>query len=139
MANTAHLEHSTHLLEGILLLLVLSVMSVTAFRTLRLTPILGYLLVGMVAPYFLDWMRVTQNPAIDFMGEVGVVFLLSAIGLEFSVNQLIYHAPRGIRLRRFTSPVIYGWRLVITGAFWHELRRDYCVWCISHVLNYHCG
>ncbi|WGZ89837.1 MAG: cation:proton antiporter [Candidatus Thiocaldithrix dubininis] len=90
MANTAHLEHSTHLLEGILLLLVLSVMSVTAFRTLRLTPILGYLLVGMIAgPYFLDWMRVTQNPAIDFMGEVGVVFLLFAIGLEFSVNQLM--------------------------------------------------
>lgn len=79
-------EHT--LLEGILLLLVMSVGAVAAFRTLRLPPILGYLLVGaMMGPNGLDLVK--SSHGFDFMGEVGVVFLLFAIGLEFSLKQFM--------------------------------------------------
>jgi CPA2 family monovalent cation:H+ antiporter-2 len=84
----AFLEHTTNLLHSILLLLVLSVGAVTAFRTLRLPPILGYLLVGVLTgPNTLDFIQETEDFA--FMGEVGVVFLLFAIGLEFSLKQFM--------------------------------------------------
>lgn len=82
------MEHTIDILHGILLLLVLSVGAVAAFRTLNLPPILGYLLVGaLTGPHALNWVR--ENEDFAFMGEVGVVFLLFAIGLEFSVKQFM--------------------------------------------------
>lgn len=82
------MEHSTNLLQGILLLLVMSVASVAAFRTFKLPPILGYLLVGALSSEnALGWLP--ENHSIEFMAEVGVVFLLFAIGLEFSVSQFM--------------------------------------------------
>lgn len=82
------MEHSTNLLQGILLLLVMSVASVAAFRTFKLPPILGYLLVGALSSeHALEWLP--ENASIEFMAEVGVVFLLFAIGLEFSVSQFM--------------------------------------------------
>ncbi len=82
------MEHETGLLQGILLLLVMSVAAVGAFRLFKLPPILGYLLVGaLTGEYALGWLPASH--AIEFMGEVGVVFLLFAIGLEFSVKQFL--------------------------------------------------
>ena len=82
------MEHGTGLLQGILLLLVMSVAAVAAFRVFKLPPILGYLLVGvMTGEYALSWLPVDHS--IEFLGEVGVVFLLFAIGLEFSVKQFL--------------------------------------------------
>lgn len=82
------MEHDTGLLQGILLLLVMSVAAVGAFRLFKLPPILGYLLVGAVAGnHALGWLP--DNHSIEFMGEVGVVFLLFAIGLELSVKQFM--------------------------------------------------
>ncbi|MGB1008675.1 MAG: cation:proton antiporter [Thiolinea sp.] len=82
------MEHGTGLLQGILLLLVMSVAAVAAFRVFKLPPILGYLLVGAITgEYALSWLP--SNHSIEFMGEVGVVFLLFAIGLEFSVKQFL--------------------------------------------------
>lgn len=82
------MEYSTNLLQGILLLLVMSVAAVAAFRTFKLTPILGYLLVGALSSEnALGWLP--ENHSIEFMAEVGVVFLLFAIGLEFSVAQFM--------------------------------------------------
>ncbi|MEZ5534250.1 MAG: cation:proton antiporter [Thiolinea sp.] len=82
------MEHDTGLLQGILLLLVMSVAAVGAFRLFKLPPILGYLLVGAVTGnYALGWLPADHS--IEFMGEVGVVFLLFAIGLELSVKQFM--------------------------------------------------
>ncbi len=79
-------EHE--LLRSILLLLVMSVGAVAAFRTLRLPPILGYLLVGaLMGQHGVEFLKDSEGLA--FMGEVGVVFLLFAIGLEFSLKQFM--------------------------------------------------
>lgn len=81
------MEHTT-ILTGILLLLVMSVAAVAAFRLFHLPPILGYLLVGAItSEHALGWLP--ENESIEFMGEVGVVFLLFAIGLEFSIRQFM--------------------------------------------------
>jgi len=82
-------DYVDHLLHNILLLLVLSVGAVAAFRSFNLPPILGYLLVGaLTGQYALGWLD-DSSPGFIFMGEVGVVFLLFAIGLEFSVKQFM--------------------------------------------------
>lgn len=81
------MEHP-EILDNILVLLFYSVISVAAFRTFNLPPILGYLLVGAtLGSHALHW--IPNNETVSLMGEVGVVFLLFAIGLEFSFKQLM--------------------------------------------------
>ena len=75
-------------LQDVLILLALSVLTVAALGRFHLPPILGYLFVGLVAgPHALGWIH--DSEAIHFLGEMGVVFLLFTIGLEFSVPQFL--------------------------------------------------
>src|SRR5215831_5784691 len=79
-------------LESVLILLASAVIVVVLFRSLRLPPLLGYLLVGVAAgPYALAWVPDTEEGR--HLGEFGVVFLMFSIGLEFSL-------PRLFQLRR---------------------------------------
>jgi len=74
-------------LQAALVLLAAAVIAVALFRSLRLPPLLAYLLIGMMAgPHALGWIAVdseTRN-----LAEFGVVFLMFSIGLEFSLPQL---------------------------------------------------
>jgi len=77
-----------HALDGILILLLLSVIAVILMRRINLPPILGYLLVGVLAgPHALGW--VPEGHAVEFLAELGVVFLLFMIGLEVSIPHLM--------------------------------------------------
>ena len=71
----------------ILLLLAASVVVVSLFRRLRLPPILGYLIVGIVlGPHALG--VAPNDEATRQLAEFGLVFLMFSIGLEFSLPQL---------------------------------------------------
>ena len=79
------MDHS--ILEGILVLLILSVFAVTLVRRLHLPPILGYLLIGAVfGENAVGW--IPGGHEIEFLAELGVVFLLFMIGLEVSIAHL---------------------------------------------------
>lgn len=80
------MEHSG--LPEILILLAIAVAIVAAFRRLHLPPILGYLFVGTaIGPYALGWLE--NGEITRFLGEIGVVFLLFTIGLDFSIPQFL--------------------------------------------------
>ena len=74
-------------LESVLILLGSAVVMVVLFRSLRLPPLLGYLVVGVaVGPFALAWIPDTEEGR--RLGEFGVVFLMFSIGLEFSLPKL---------------------------------------------------
>jgi CPA2 family monovalent cation:H+ antiporter-2 len=74
-------------LELVLILLASAVIVVVLFRSLHLPPQLGYLLVGVaVGPFALAWIPDTEEGR--HLGEIGVVFLMFSIGLEFSLSKL---------------------------------------------------
>ncbi|MBB72158.1 MAG: potassium transporter [Legionellales bacterium] len=76
------------ILEGILILLTCAVMITTLFRRLHLSPVLGYLAVGMLTGPF--GFALINNPDYSHnLAEFGVVFLMFTIGLEFSLAKLI--------------------------------------------------
>jgi K+:H+ antiporter len=80
------MDHSA--LNDGLILLALSVIVVWGLKRIKLPPILGYLLVGtLVGPYALGWLP--EEESIRILAEIGVVFLLFMIGLEFSLSRLI--------------------------------------------------
>ncbi len=74
-------------LQLILVLLGAAVVVVVICRLVRLPPILGYLLVGMVVgPNALAWVPAATETR--HLAEFGIVFLMFSIGLEFSLPQL---------------------------------------------------
>jgi len=80
------LENSV--LEDVLLLLMATLAVVVGLKRLRLPLILAFLLVGMVVgPHALGWVEATETTGT--LAEFGVVFLLFALGLEFSLPRLI--------------------------------------------------
>ncbi len=74
-------------LELVLLYLVAAVLAVVCFRTLKLPPVLGYLVVGvLIGP---NALALAQDSAgVSYLAEFGVVFLMFVIGLEFNLPKL---------------------------------------------------
>ena len=71
-------------LQSVLILLATAVLVVVVFRLLRLPPMLGYLIVGVaIGPHALGWISDTAEAR--GLAEIGVVFLMFSIGLEFSL------------------------------------------------------
>jgi len=78
----------THLLQPTLIILAAAIVVVPLFRRLRITPVLGYLLAGLlIGPHALGVVR--ELEVIEGLAEFGVVFLLFAIGLELSLDRLL--------------------------------------------------
>lgn len=77
--------HAT--LQPVLVLLATAVLVVVVFRHLKLPPLLGYLIVGAaIGPHAFGWVRETEQ--VHDLAEIGVVFLMFSIGLEFSLSKL---------------------------------------------------
>ena len=74
-------------LELTLLYLLAAVLGVVACRLLKLPAMLGYLVVGvLIGP---NAMALGEDtPAVRYLAEFGVVFLMFVIGLEFNVHKL---------------------------------------------------
>ena len=70
-----------------LLYLLAAVLGVVVCRSLKLPPMLGYLAAGvLIGP---NALALAQNSeSVRHLGEFGVVFLMFAIGLEFSLPKL---------------------------------------------------
>jgi monovalent cation:H+ antiporter-2, CPA2 family len=77
--------HAT--LQSVLILLATAVLVVVVFRRLKQPPLLGYLIVGVIiGPHAFGWVNDTQQ--VRDLAEIGVVFLMFSIGLEFSLPKL---------------------------------------------------
>ena len=77
--------HAT--LQPVLVLLATAVLVVVVFRHLKQPPLLGYLIVGVIiGPHAFGWVSQTQQ--VSDLAEIGVVFLMFSIGLEFSLPKL---------------------------------------------------
>ncbi len=78
------MENSLHVT---LILLAAAVLVVILFRSLKLPAMLGYLLVGIViGPHGMG--MITDSAGTRNLAEIGVVFLMFSIGLEFSLAKL---------------------------------------------------
>ncbi|CED58547.1 Glutathione-regulated potassium-efflux system protein KefB,putative [Moritella viscosa] len=72
----------------IIQLLSLAVALVALFQRIHLPPILAYLATGMIAgPY--GFQLIVEQADIELFAELGVVFLMFSLGLEFSLPRLL--------------------------------------------------
>jgi CPA2 family monovalent cation:H+ antiporter-2 len=81
------MDHSAVALQSVLVLLASSVLAVAVCRSLRLPPMIGYLVTGLaLGPHALG--VVSEREETHRLAEFGVVFLMFSIGLEFSLTKL---------------------------------------------------
>lgn len=103
-----------HLLSDLLIIFALSIPVVFAFSRLKIAPLVGFLLAGILAgPFGLGLIRDTEN--IEVLAEIGVVLLLFTIGIEFSLRELL-------KLRRIVilggGLQVFITTLIVSIIFW---------------------
>lgn len=74
-------------LAPVVFILFCSVLVVTICRMTKIPPMLGYLTVGfLVGPAVFG--LISRSHSVDLLGEIGIVFMMFSIGLEFSFSKL---------------------------------------------------
>jgi len=83
------MEHIEHLgyLPQIIILLSTAILVVAIFKKLNLSPVLGYLVAGaLIGEHGLQYIH---SKDLTIVAEMGIVFLLFAIGLELTIDRLM--------------------------------------------------
>src|SRR5690554_314206 len=78
------------LINDLGLILITAAVSVVLFKILKQPLVLGYIIAGYLAgPYFSFLPTVQDTNSIEVWAEIGVIFLLFSLGLEFSFKKLV--------------------------------------------------
>lgn len=84
------------LLHDLALILIVAGITAVVFKALKQPLVLGYILAGfLTGPYFEYIPTVNDLSSLDFWGQIGVIFLLFGLGLEFNIKKLFKVGPAG--------------------------------------------
>ena len=82
--------HLPGLIEDLALILIAAAITSLIFRRLKQPLVLGYIIAGfLISPYLSLTPTVADTANIETLAEMGVIFLLFSLGLEFSFKKLI--------------------------------------------------
>jgi CPA2 family monovalent cation:H+ antiporter-2 len=82
--------HLPVLITDLALILAAAAVTTLLFKFIKQPLVLGYILAGvLVGPHFHFMPTVTDHQTIQVWAEIGVVFLLFSLGLEFSFKKLV--------------------------------------------------
>ncbi len=77
------------LLKEVVIILGLSVLIILAFQRLKMPSIIGFLITGIIAgPNGLGLIAASHE--VEILSEMGIIFLLFIIGIEFSIKGLLH-------------------------------------------------
>jgi CPA2 family monovalent cation:H+ antiporter-2 len=84
------MAHLPHLITDLALILAAAAISTLLFKWLKQPLVLGYIIAGfVVGPYLHFTPTVVDMENVETLAEMGVIFLLFSLGLEFSFKKLI--------------------------------------------------
>lgn len=82
--------HLPKLIEDLALILITGALTTLLFRKIKQPLVLGYIIAGfLVGPYLSITPTVADNANVKTLAEIGVIFLLFSLGLEFSFKKLL--------------------------------------------------
>jgi len=85
---TTGMHHITFLQDLAIVMIVAACVTVI-FRQLKQPIVLGYVLAGVIiGPHTPPFSLITEKEAIETLSELGVIFLMFGLGLEFSLRKL---------------------------------------------------
>lgn len=84
------MEHLPKLIEDLALILITGAITTMIFKKIRQPVVLGYIIAGfLVGPHLSITPTVIDKSNIETLAEIGVIFLLFSLGLEFSFKKLL--------------------------------------------------
>ncbi len=90
LASTATSVHLPDLISDLGLILITAAIAVLLFRVLKQPLVLGYLVAGFLAGNQFDFFPTIKDiHSVEVWAEIGVIFLLFSLGLEFSFKKLM--------------------------------------------------
>lgn len=115
--------HLPNLIVDLTLILASAAVMGLVFKALKQPLVLGYIIAGiLVGPYFKFFPTVTEQENIRIWADIGVIFLLFNLGLEFSFKKIMKEGMRlllialpGVGLTLFTGFLLgnlLGWGLM---------------------------
>jgi monovalent cation:H+ antiporter-2, CPA2 family len=82
--------HLPKLIEDLALILITGAFTTLLFRKIKQPLVLGYIIAGfLVGPHLSITPTVADNTNVKTLAEIGVIFLLFSLGLEFSFKKLL--------------------------------------------------
>ena len=82
--------HLPKLIEDLALILMAGAIVTLLFKRIKQPLVLGYIIAGfLVGPHFHLIPTVVDNENVKTLAEIGVIFLLFSLGLEFSFKKLM--------------------------------------------------
>ena len=82
------MDHAPAFLQSVLVVLACAVVAVVICRSLKLPAMIGYLATGLALGPFALGLLSSEREETRWLAEIGVVFLMFSIGLEFSLPRL---------------------------------------------------
>ncbi len=84
------MEHLPKLIQDLALILMFGAIVTILFKKIKQPLVLGYIIAGfLVGPHFNLIPSVVDHDNIETLAEIGVIFLLFSLGLEFSFKKLM--------------------------------------------------
>ena len=84
------MTHLPKLIEDLALILIAGAFTTLLFKRLKQPLVLGYIIAGLlVGPHIAIVPTVVDTENINVLAEIGVIFLLFSLGLEFSFKKLV--------------------------------------------------
>lgn len=84
------MAHLHDFIGDLAIILITAGIATILFKWLKQPVVLGYILAGFIAGPHITWLpTVTDMGNVEIWAEIGVIFLLFALGLEFSFKRLI--------------------------------------------------
>ncbi len=84
----AELSHNI-LLQDLAVVMIVAGLVTLVFHRMRLPVVLGYILAGVIiGPYLLPFPLIEDQASIETLSQLGVIFLMFSLGLEFSLRKL---------------------------------------------------
>lgn len=83
------MEHLAPLITDLAIIMVTAGIVTLIFRKIRMPVVLGYIVAGFLISPQVPWIpTVTQNASITIWADIGIIFLMFALGLEFSFKKI---------------------------------------------------
>ena len=90
LQKKVHMGHLPKLIEDLALILIVAAVTTILFRKIKQPLVLGYIIAGfLVGPHLSITPTVADTANIETLAEIGVIFLLFSLGLEFSFKKLV--------------------------------------------------
>jgi CPA2 family monovalent cation:H+ antiporter-2 len=81
--------HQTSFLQDLAIVMSVAALATIIFRQLHQPVVLGYIMAGVViGPHTPPFAMIADEHAIETLAELGIIFLMFALGLEFSLRKL---------------------------------------------------